>query len=189
MKRADELVDRLVPMSDPLPRTAQTGRSRVDPRLSRLASRLIAKPVEIRCWNRTDWRTVVGSRNALAEETGELAGFVWAGRAHVEGVICDRLAVSPAVKGDLHVASALKVVAHEAKHLSSPEWTEAQVECWALQHIEHAARLVGGTASAGRRLALLEWRLAYPLNPPAYRSRDCRPGGAWDETPSDGVWP
>jgi hypothetical protein len=176
-------------MHRPLPRSTTYGRSRIEPRLSRVASALIDKPVEVRCWSGSDWRHVKRELRAYTGEERDLSGLAWRSRAHLEGYWCDWLATFPAKRSaNQYDAFALKLVAHEAEHIRSDILMEAQVECYAVQHVERAARLLGASPRLARNLANVEWR-NYPQNEPDYRSPQCSRGGPLDLTPNDGVWP
>jgi hypothetical protein len=191
LAQADNTVEHALPMEGPLPRSGVPGRSRIEPRLGRLASVLVSRPVEVRCWSQPDWRLVLLELRAyFGQRRRDLAGFAWKGRAHLEGRWCDRLADFPGGRSSpLLDAFALEVVAHEAKHVESSFLNEAEVECYALQQVDRAARLLGASKGRARRLAEVAWTVLYPENTPTYRSPECRPGGALDETPGDGVWP
>ena len=187
LRQADETVDRALPTNRPLPRSTRPGRSRIDPRLGRVATRVAAHRVEVRCWLPSDWARIV----AYGFEGEALAGFARDGRAQLHTQYCDRLADFPRGRSFANVldAFALNVVAHEAKHIASPNWSEAQVECFALQHVDRTAVLLGASPTLARRLARLEWTAVYPHDLPDYRSDECAPGRALDESPGDGIWP
>jgi hypothetical protein len=192
LARADAAVEDALVLMRALPRTQVRGRSRIEPRLSRAASLLISRRVEVRCWSRAEWPHVIREYNAyFVERRADLAGFAFRERAHIWPVSCDFLSDFPTGRSaaDSDDAFALNVVAHEAKHVASPLLTEAQVECYALQHVGRVARLLGAPPSLARELPRVAWRSTYPHNDPEYGSPDCRPGGPLDETPHDGVWP
>jgi hypothetical protein len=81
-------------------------------------------------------------------------------------------------------AAALQTAAHEAQHVAGIT-NEAQAECYGLQTVGDAARLldVGDT----RSLAWYAWRLL--RRPPAYRSEECKAGGELDLDPATMAWP
>lgn len=81
-------------------------------------------------------------------------------------------------------AAALQTVAHEAQHVAGIT-NEAQAECYGLQTVEEAARLLD--VADTRSLAWYAWRLL--RRPPAYRSDECKRGGELDLDPATKAWP
>jgi hypothetical protein len=82
---------------------------------------------------------------------------------------------------------AVHVLTHEAMHLSG-RLGEAAAECAAVQRDAETARLLGSPPADAAALAAAYWRELYPLMPDAYRSSDCRAGGALDEHLADAPW-
>jgi hypothetical protein len=190
LERADAAVEKGLLLQRSLPWSRTRGRSRVEPRLSSVASLLVDWDVEVRCWNRGEWPIVSGELDEyLVRPIRDLAGFAWYSQAHLNGDWCDVLADFPMGRAavDEDDAFALDLLAHEAAHVGIGG-TEAQVECFALQHIRQAASLLGAPRWLARGLPQVVWE-DYPYLAPSYRSRECREGGALDETPNDGVWP
>ncbi len=87
----------------------------------------------------------------------------------------------------LRSADALTVLAHESSHLEGIR-NEAVAQCYAMQAVPRIARALGASTEDGHALASLEYAFAYPRMPPAYRSPDCRSGGALDRSPR-ADWP
>ncbi|HET8528635.1 MAG TPA: hypothetical protein VFL60_06985 [Gaiellaceae bacterium] len=88
-------------------------------------------------------------------------------------------------------AEALQTLAHEAVHLKG-DAVEADAECYGMQAVASVAQQLGDTLDDGRAIAQYYATLLYPqrqTQSPAYWSAECRPGGALDLTPDDGVWP
>lgn len=83
---------------------------------------------------------------------------------------------------------AVHVLAHESRHLAGDR-SESTAECRAMQTDADVARALGATAAQARALATTYATTVYPRMPADYRTSDCRPGGALDRTPDDGVWP
>ena len=85
-------------------------------------------------------------------------------------------------------AEALKILAHESYHLSGVK-NEAAAECYAMQAVPRVARALAGVSFAdAHALAVIVYLVGYPGMPPAYRSGECRPGGALDLS-SGPNWP
>lgn len=84
--------------------------------------------------------------------------------------------------------AAVLTLAHEAVHLAGIR-DEATAECWAIQRTATVAERLGVAAADSTALAVLAWA-RYPLwAGTALWSADCRPDGALDLTPGDGLWP
>jgi hypothetical protein len=195
----EALVDAMLESAE-LPRrggVAET--SRIEPRLSSVASRLAGHPVEALCWSSKDWPTLVRENNAWggSKLTRELAGFAFFGgnRLHLDPAVCKPLAAlmyrraTPASGPAFDdLAGAVNVLAHESEHLHAPG-TEAQVECAAVQLVRRTARALGASVPYASRLASYYWRELYSLMPKEYVSRQCRNGGRMDINPSTDRWP
>jgi hypothetical protein len=79
------------------------------------------------------------------------------------------------------------VLTHEAMHMRGIT-DEAQTECAALQRDHQTAVLLGANADEARVLARRYLLTIYPQMPDAYRSGECRPGGAMDERLENSPW-
>jgi hypothetical protein len=77
---------------------------------------------------------------------------------------------------------------HEAWHLRG-EMNEAVTECFALQTTAWTAAQLGATTAQGEAIARYLAAHIYPQMPAAYRSPECRDGGAYDLRPETSVWP
>lgn len=86
------------------------------------------------------------------------------------------------------VMVAVHVLTHETAHLTGLV-SEAEAECWAMQHDARTAQGLGATPAQAQALAERYWREVYPRMATAYRSETCAPGGPLDRTPNDDVWP
>lgn len=89
----------------------------------------------------------------------------------------------------LLLGEALVVLTHQAEHLKAPSASEAEVECWALQHVRPLAARAGWGEGVTTEVTLQAWQIAYPRLPAPFRSPECRDGGALDRNPSSDVWP
>jgi len=83
---------------------------------------------------------------------------------------------------------AVHVLTHETMHMAGAT-DEAITECRAMQRDAAMAQRLGAAPDAARALAVRYWQEIYPSMPDAYRTGDCRPGGALDEHLPDPPWP
>ncbi len=85
---------------------------------------------------------------------------------------------------------AVQVLAHEAMHVRGIV-NEAAAECYAMQVFASVAERLGVPTTRAREMASDYWRDVYPQRPPesAYRSSECRDGGALDLAPTSSSWP
>jgi hypothetical protein len=90
-----------------------------------------------------------------------------------------------------YTAEALQTLVHEAVHLKGDP-VEAEAECFGMQWVSYAAQQLGDTADDGNAIAQWYATRLYPqrqTEAPDYWSPECKPGGALDLTPADGVFP
>jgi hypothetical protein len=85
----------------------------------------------------------------------------------------------------------LIALAHESRHIRG-YYNEARVECWALQKTDDLARLFHVPEWYIPSL----WHFAYKdsqdlqkINKEYKNKKKCKPNGAWDQSPGDGIWP
>jgi transposase-like protein len=176
--------------------------SRIEPRLSRVASSLAGRRAEVRCWSREDWKRLALQRTGWIHRSRSRLG-PWSAyaskdhlRAHLAPAICAslvRLAYERIpVESDrwpAALAFSVATLAHEAQHLRGVS-NEALAECYGMQSIAVAARKLGRTEEEGRYLAWRFWEKQYPNHRnPAYMSEECRDGGRLDLRPQVDVWP
>ena len=183
----------------PLPRRGGvTTESRIEPRLSAAASAFVGKPVDVRCWSPADWKVVVPEEHAFyGSGLGiDLVGFAQPGvtnrsEVHLAPDVCYALAerLYDGSLADVQLAYAVEVLTHESEHIVSPPSPEFVTDCYAAQEVDRMARILGIPEATARRLPGLYWRKWYPSQSSEYVSPECRPGGPFDETPGDGVWP
>jgi hypothetical protein len=126
-----------------------------------------------------------------------VAGFAEpGGHIHLEGSICSTLsrffrsAFTPSRNLDrAALAEALLVLAHEAEHERDFSNSEAEVECFALQHVRGVVRDEGRSKSFADDIAAWAWEISYPRGDPVYATERCRNGGPLDRHPTSDVWP
>lgn len=169
-------------------------RSRVEPRLTRVASDLIGTKVEVRCWSHRDWLELIEDK-----ETGsphEYAGMAGeGGPVDLAPEACRPLVPvlytkwrPQRVDQEAEVAYAVGILAHELEHVRG-EMSEPIAECRGMQRLATVARRLGVPRGQARRLARVYWDAIYPESHPAYRTRDCRDGGKLDLRPRSSAWP
>jgi hypothetical protein len=169
-------------------------RSRVEPKLTRVASALIGTEVEVRCWSQRDWLELIEDK-----ETGsphEYAGIAGeGGPVDLAPEVCRPLVPVLYTKWrpqhrdqEAEVAYAVGVLAHELEHVRG-EMGEPIAECRGMQRLAAVARGLGVTRGQARRLARAYWEVIYPDSHPGYHSKECRDGGELDLRRRSSVWP
>jgi hypothetical protein len=198
-RRLDAVLKGLPPaQARPLPRLrGVTTRSRIEPELGRVASRLAGKRVEVRCWSVEDWSRLLDDLAAVdGEDEGNSLGFAVAGgnRIQLAPVTCGRLVNlryhrQRPTSADLRLELALGAgtLAHESAHASGIS-SEARAECYSVQLLERAASALGVGPAYARTLVEAYWE-DYPANPSEYRSGECRDGGEFDMRPNTDEFP
>lgn len=87
------------------------------------------------------------------------------------------------------LAEALVVLSHEAERLKAPAASEAELECYAVQHVRPFMRAAGWGPGLQEEIALHAWDLGYTQLPPHYRTPQCRNRGPLDRHPASNAWP
>jgi hypothetical protein len=193
--------DRMVPPGEvrELPVVGGTaGISRIEPRFGRIASALALKQVEVRCWSAVDWNRLMReeqtyTRGQLGSNTLGFAA-ISGNRINLAPSICDALvklgyqrARPTDETGSLLFASAVVTLSHEPQH-SKGISEEATAECNAIQLAHRTALRLGASHAYANTLVRTYWR-HYGEELPAYRSQECRKGGALDLGYADSIWP
>jgi hypothetical protein len=182
----------------PLPEVGgMTQKSRVEPRFSRVASKLALKPVEIRCWSPSEWKAAVREYELYTGHKADIAGFAnGISRANLGARQCGDLARftydhwrPSSLRGLERASDAIELVAHETEHLLNPNASEEETECHGVQDVRRVARGLGASRRYARRLAGVYWQAIYPYNTHEYRTLDCRNSGLYDMNPSSNIWP
>jgi hypothetical protein len=177
--------------SRPLPSIAgRTSRSRIDPHLTKVVTRLIARPTEVRCWSRADWNLL----QAEVRPYTELAGYAGSTRIHLLASGCAPLVELYQGRLPTHrearskLASAIDLLAHESEHRRGV-LVEARAECFAIQDVRRFARALGAPERLAAELPAIVWEEQYPFLPDEYRTPLCRDGGPLDMNPRSRVFP
>ena len=195
MRKVRSFVPGLDEEIDPLPLLdRRSRRSRIQIRYTFAVSRLVGDQVTVTCFSAADWRQKLAGVN---KSPGAVGGFV---RTHTVGgnlapVVCrwlDRFTYGRERPGDsapkAYIAEAILTLGHEAQHTLGTR-SERTAECFGLQRIAPLARALGADAAYARSLAVFFWARLYHLDPPTYRSAECRPNGKLDLHPKTPAWP
>jgi hypothetical protein len=200
-------------------RSAPTGRSpaltRFEAEASSVARSLAGRSVEISCVSAATWRGLAARWGFDPAATWALTPRHWdsdAGGAAADGFaqfsprtcgLGSRFSARPTEQGAricrhgtrqgecddwADKLRSVHVLTHESMHLAGV-MGEAEADCLATQVDAFVARALGADRRFARRLAREYWTYYYPTQPPAYRSRECRDGGALDLFPAQRGWP
>lgn len=180
-------------------RGGKTETSRIEPLFSKVATQLTGKRTEARCWSPRDWQRVAAEGTPYVEGEGganELAGFAAVDdfRLQLAPDVCAPLVRLAYGKhedewdDDAQIAFAVGTLAHESRHRGGIS-LESVTECYAMQDLRRAARLLGTSQAYADGLAEFYWREVYPENTGPYFTKDCRDGGKLDLHPQSDVWP
>jgi hypothetical protein len=174
------------------------GTSRVEPRFGRIAGALAGKDLEVRCWSTDDWRRL------MREEQTYTRGQLGADTLGFAGISGNRVSLAPDVcaslvdlaydrarptdeAGRLLLATAVVTLSHEPQH-SRGIADEGVAECNAIQVAHRTAMKLGASREYAESLVRAYWR-HYDEELAAYRSSECRKGGALDLGYANSIWP
>ena len=168
------------------------------PELAAYAAPLAGLRPEVFCWSSSHWEELSEEWRLIRVDEFWPIGLadLERERIHLAPQICDPL--DRFFGGDYapnlnlqsyELAVALVTLAHEAEHLRSPEATEAQVECVAIQRVRDLVRQAGRSKQYEDLMTGLAWDVGYPDQTPEYRTAECHDGSALDVRPESAVWP
>jgi hypothetical protein len=177
---------------DPLP-------PRRRPDIARIAAASVGVRPEVYCWQPEAWMPFLEQYAVLrGGEEVSLSGIADRERDRIDldpgtCVALDRY-LSKERPHELsyenyELAQGLIVLTHQAEHLKSPDATEPEVECRALQHVRPLVLELGWGEEFEREIPLQAWELGYEQLPDGFRSPECRNGGALDRNPGSDLWP
>lgn len=166
--------------------------------LSALASSSVGVPATVYCWRPEAWMPFSG-HYALVRGGKEISlravTHDATGRIDLDPAACDALSrylreVKPIALSwqNLELAQTLMILTHQAERLKTPSASEAELECYAVQHVRPLVAEVWGPEFA-TEIARHAWELAYTRLPAAFRTPECRDGGRLDRHPSSSAWP
>lgn len=176
-------------------------RAENEDRLALVASEVVLQEVEVSCpgfWGRLLEITPYGGwvdggadgrpelKTSLSAKTCASLASLW--RAEKPPPFGCLLDARKCPRATLDIVGGLVVLTHESWHMRGLTG-EAQVQCYAVQTVESVARRFGipwaDARTIGVYVALED--AASPRG--AYRSEECRPGGAFDLAPQTARWP
>jgi hypothetical protein len=171
-----------------------TSASHEDRRLGRIVTSLAHRRTKVYCYSSADWNSAPGSlgpwRAFTRYQTKPKPTLVL-----ISPEICTELTTlaesrTPVWREEWPDALARSVgsLAHEAAHVSGIR-DEAKADCYALQWIGRAARMLRRTRREGAFLATIYLKHWRPWLRPPYVSRECRSGGKLDLHPQSSRWP
>jgi len=167
--------------------------------LSDIAGSSVGVRPDVYCWQPAGWAPF--SEQYAIVRGGEetfLKGIADAARNRIDldpgvcaalGSYLRRLRPTSLSYENFEMAEALTVLTHQAEHLKAPSASEAEVECYAVQHVRPLIRAAGWDAEYATEMALQAWELSYQRLPPAFRTPACRDGGPLDRHPRSSAWP
>jgi hypothetical protein len=172
---------------------------RYRPDFSEIARSSVGIPAKVYCWRPEAWATF-SQHDALVRGGREISlkgiADVSRKRIDLDPGVCAALGGYERRIRPLHLsyqnfelAEALVVLTHQAEHLKAPSASEAEVECYAVQHVRPLIRAAGWGPSFATEIALHAWDLAYTQLPPHFRSPACRNRGSLDRHPRSNAWP
>ncbi len=175
--------------------------SRTDQQLSFVMGAVAGRSALVRCWSHTDWNKRVADyarrwpRQVKLGPWSAYTAYEPLPTVHVAPEICIELGRLARLRVPVWraydraaLAWSVQALAHESAHVSG-FLSEAAAECYGVQRIAAVAGRFGKAPREGRFLAELFWKRFYPFDRRAYRSDECRRGGALDLSPQTGSWP
>ena len=166
--------------------------------VSEIAGKSVGVRPDVRCWRPEAWAPFL-EHYALVRggEVISLQGFADTGRDRIDlgpgvcatlGLYLRRIRPIPLSSQNLELAEALALLAHEAERLQAPATSEADLECYAVQHVRPLVAAAWGPAFAAE-IARHAWELSYTQLPARFRTAACRDGGPLDRNPRSSAWP
>jgi hypothetical protein len=169
-----------------------TSASHEDRRLGRIVTRLAHRRAKVYCYSSADWNGAPGS-------LGPWRAFTRYATKPTSVLLSPELCTQLTTLAQSHtrvwsdewpdaLARSVGSLAHEAAHVSGIR-NEAKADCYGLQSIGRAARMLGRTRAEGAYLATIYLKHWRPWLRPPYVSRKCRSGGKLDLHPQSSRWP
>lgn len=174
--------------------------SRVEPRFSKVATTIAGRTVDVRCYSPAAWTRLGEEWDAYVgrglEQTRAYVRSDARHLLHLDPTVCAslvKLTYKLARPGNgraferTDLAAALHTLTHEAYH-SKGNSVEIEAECFGLQRVRPAARMLGVSKDYAAQLAAAAWKeYRSPGHP--YVASGCRNGGRLDLNPRTNVWP
>ncbi|TMB87827.1 MAG: hypothetical protein E6J45_12015 [Chloroflexi bacterium] len=172
-----EVWQREAPWTAALPTVrGEAAASHIDPALGSVASKLVGRTVEVRCWSRSDWARIRRARGDSAIGFAEMRGS----RIDLAPLVCRPLMAleyhhdQPLLGSERAWSLSFAVVAlgHEAGHLALGR-DESRAECFGLRSADRTATMLGADATYAWQLQSTYRRLIYPRRDAIYRAGGC----------------
>ena len=167
--------------------------------LSELVSSSVGVEPGVYCWQPESWASL-SEQYAIVrggEETS-LRGIADSARNRIDldpgvcaalGGYLQRIRPAELTYQNFELAEALGVLTHQAEHLKTPSAHEADVECYAVQHVRPLVRAAGWGPDFATEIARQAWEIRYLQLPRQFRTPACRDRGPLDRNPSSSAWP
>jgi len=185
-------------LSDLTDQRTEAAKPRPSAELAAHAGPLSGTRPKVFCWADTQWVELSEEWRLVDVDDLWPIGFAdrETDRIHLAPEICSPLErffggdYAPNLNQEsLDLAAALVTLAHEAEHLRSPDASEAEVECVAIQRVRDLVREEGRSSAYEDLMTGLAWDVGYPDVPEEYRTESCHDGGPLDVRPETAVFP
>ncbi len=169
------------------------------PDLSEIASSSVGVRPEVYCWQPEAWASF-SPQYALVRSGEEVSlkgiADTASNRIDLDPGVCAaldgylrRIRPTALSYGNFELAEALAVLTHQAEHVKAPTTSEADVECYAVQHVRPLVQAAGWGSGFATEIALHAWELSHTQLPARFRTPACRNGGPLDRNPTSNAWP
>jgi hypothetical protein len=172
---------------------------RYRPDFSEIARSSVGVQAKVYCWRPQAWEPF-SQHDALVRAGKEISlkGFADAPRDRIDlepgvcaalGRYVRRIRPPDLSYENFELAEALVVLTHQAERLKSPSTSEAELECYAVQHVRPLIRAARWGPGFQTEIALHAWDLAYTQLPAHFRAPACRNNGPLDRHRASNAWP
>jgi hypothetical protein len=172
---------------------------RLRPDYAQIAESSVGVQAKVYCWNPLAWAPFAEQYGIVrGGELIYLKGVADPARHRIDldpGVCAAlerykrRITPIPLSYQNFELAESLVVLTHEAERLKAPSKPEAEIDCYAVQHVRPLVRAGGWGPSFAEEIALHAWDLAYTQLPAHFRTPACRNRGPLDVNPNSNAWP
>jgi hypothetical protein len=144
----------------------------------------LGKQLQVACWSRRDWRSVIEDLGGTTSGPTVLLGFWLPGQPrflHLSPPTCENLqALMSTRRANAPRAQASVVALHETAHMYGIR-NEAEANCYAVQLVYYFARRLNVSPRGALLLEQQAVRRTRATAPRGYwNTENCRDGGAWD---------
>jgi hypothetical protein len=144
----------------------------------------LGKQLQVACWSKRDWRSVIEDLGGTTSGPTVLLGFWLPGQPrflHLSPPTCENLqALMSTRRANAPRAQASVVALHETAHMYGIR-NEAEANCYAVQLVYYFARRLNVSPRGALLLEQQAVRRTRATAPRGYwNAQKCRDGGAWD---------